>query len=350
MISDNGRTDNERELSFGRRAGGPEDGPEDDRDRDPLLRVLAAIDPGKDAEGWADSPQSREVYARILARIAEEESRLQRPARSDHERRKRTKVWLLAAATLVILAGASVAVALYRDSEEVALAPPATTVAPETTVAGPATTASTAGATPSTEASSPAVAAEPGTPPVTTGAPLTPHIPDTDVAGTPGTGQTETTAAPVDVRVPASAAHAVPAAAALVLVLTLAEPDGSREEPSSPVYSETVLVQEAVAKGVLSEEEAAEISLYSPVTRRTFALWLWRAMGDLLPAEVATAGFGDLASLGAEERGAVVGLTRAGVVRGRADGTFGGDEVLMHTQANDLLSRVRAALRGSFPH
>ncbi len=302
----------------------------EDVSQDPLLSRLAQSDPLRDQDltGWAESSEGQETFNRLLTRKRESAVDLKVSSR---RRRfvRRPRMWFAVSGAAVLVA-VLVAVFVYgtRDQyRQVANSSPSTMAASTVTTAA-ASTATTA---------IPSI----GSPSTTAGTPYSPDRPTTSVAGTPSTGGTffaQTGGVPY---------RPIPARDALAAVVRLARSATGApvKEPSAPTLSPHELLQEAVAAGVLSTTQAASLDLDSVVTRRTFAVWMWRAIGPYLPRAIARTGFSDIANLSAEEQGAVAGLAAAGIVHGDRNRAFNGDDVLTLGAEQALVGRAMAALR-----
>jgi hypothetical protein len=100
-----------------------------------------------------------------------------------------------------------------------------------------------------------------------------------------------------------------------------------------------------VKAGVLSSSQAEGFDLDSAIARRTFAVWMWRAIGSRLQTGIAHTNLIDIAGLSAEEQEAVNGLAAADIIRGDSNRTFHGDSALTLGAEQALIGRAMAALR-----
>lgn len=224
--------------------------------------------------------------------------------------------WVGAALLVVIVAAVTVVGVFGDQSPQMAGSPPTTAAAATTTSAASVTTTG-AGATTSTSA----IRATPATP----------------AAPSPATTAAAGASAGPD--------RALAAQEALEGVLVMAErvAGGPMERPGTQTYFAKQLLEEAQALGVLSSAEAEELRLDEPVRRGTFALWLWRAVGEMLPP-VTDVTFSDLAPLSPEEQQAIEGLARATIIRGDSQGAFHPEDELTEGDQQAILSRVAAVL------
>lgn len=298
--------------------------------QDPLLSRLAQNDPlrGEDLTGWAESSEGQETFSRLLARKPESPADLvPNPRRRRFFARPRTWFALTGGVVLVAVLVAAIVLGAQGHLQQVAISPPSTVAASTVTTAA-ASTATTA---------APSI----GSPATTAGTPYSPDTPATSAAGVPSTRGTSFFAQTGGVPY-----RRIPARDALAGVVRLARLATGKavEGPSAPTLSPHELLQEAVAAGVLSASQAAGLDLDAVIVRRTYALWMWRAIGPYLPSGIAHANFSDLTNLSAEERKAVAGLAAAGIVRGGTNQAFNGNGVLTLAAEQAFVGRAKAAL------
>jgi S-layer homology domain len=148
------------------------------------------------------------------------------------------------------------------------------------------------------------------------------------VAGGQGAEQTAGTATS-QVGEPSSGEEAVSMQKALERVIALAYSRPGATSLERP--GETDLVEEARSLGIVGPDEDLGPSLLDAVSRVTYALWLWRVFGSLLP-DGATTRFVDVEGLAEESRQAILGLASAGVLPGYEDGTFRPDRPLSRSE------------------
>lgn len=130
-----------------------------------------------------------------------------------------------------------------------------------------------------------------------------------------------------------------------ILALAKSTP-GIEPSQSSPLPGRGPdLVEEAVAFRLVKSTETATIELDHTVTLREFALWLWRGFSSVLPQGSSNAAISVISVLTQEERQAIDGLARAGVLQPSSSGPFDGDKVLTQSEQSSLLGRVRTILR-----
>ena len=298
--------------------------------QDPLLTRLAQSGPLRDQDltGWAESSEGRETFGRLLARKRESAPDLvPNPQRRRFFARPRVWYALTGAAVVVGVLVAAIVLGTPGHLQQVAISPTSTVAA---------STATTAAA--STAKQLPSIAS----PSTTAGTPYSPDTPATSVAGTPSTGGTSSFAQTGGVPY-----RRIPARDALAGVVRLARLATGKaiEGPSAPTFSPHELLQEAVTAGVLSTSQAAGLDLDSAVTRRTYVVWMWRAIGPHLPRGIVNAGLSDISNLSAEEQEAVAGLAAAGIVRGDSNRAFNGNDVLTQGAEQKFVGRAEAALR-----
>jgi len=95
----------------------------------------------------------------------------------------------------------------------------------------------------------------------------------------------------------------------------------------------------AIELGIIGLEERDDVLAGGAVRRGTFALWLWRVLGDQLD-QIQEANLSDLARLSPEEREAVVGVVGAGILDGRPNGRFEADQALTVEEQEKTLERL----------
>ena len=130
-----------------------------------------------------------------------------------------------------------------------------------------------------------------------------------------------------------------------IVALAKATPGVNKgQSPGSPGQP-TSLSSQAVAFGLISSTENPDLQLEGPVTRKQFALWVWRCFGLVLPRGSVVATVSDLGALTVEERQAVEDLIRDGVVEIGSDGAFRGDDRMTAAEGSILLGRVKVLVR-----
>jgi hypothetical protein len=288
-------------------------------DHDPLLARLAKSDPlqGVDLTGWTESSEGQDTLRRLLARVGEATPDL-RVASASRRFFTRPRIYygFGGAAIVALVFVVALVFCLRGEPNQVAISP-----------------TSTAAATTATRA-----AGSVDSPATTAGTPFTPHT-TTTIGGRIIVGRAAA-------RPASRSAGEVPSRDALASLLQVARLSAEDQGYRIPTYAETAddLVQEAVMRRILTAAEADELGLGEAVTRRRYALWLWRALGPRLPVDVAQTVLGDLATLSIEEEQAVSGLAAADIMRGDTHGEFAGDHPLTQHQEQVILGRVKAAL------
>ena len=274
-----------------------------------LLRRLAAANPYKRERflDYGGSPEARRAWARVLAAPGEMVAGRDRP----RKRRLPRPAWIGAAVLVVVAVALTV---VYLEVE--------TTQPPAAVRYG---------------SSSPATPALPSTA-STKHAALTPSP---TVAGLPS---------------PSPGSVLGPEALAAIVELAGEVTTSPKAYPPTPGLTDlNMLIGEALGLGILRASEGPDFGLRVPVgsrdylipvavSRQTYALWLWRAFGPLLAPTTPSVRVTDLGSFAAEERVAVTGLARAGIIEAYPDGTFRGSLLLTQAQEETLLQRVRQAL------
>ena len=299
-----------------------------------LIRRLTSANPCRkeSLSDYAESDEARRAFARILACEAEPV----RPAVRPRKVRTLRLAWVGATVALVVAAIVLSVVYLGARTAPTHMAvssgsPSATAAAAGTSTStglafrangiANATTATTAADTPGTMA----------TPPTTSSSTYQQLVPFTVVAGIPPG---------LPIPVPRSEALA----GIVRLYREIATPDVLY--PLPPEFGSTdALVREAQDIGVVRASEGPDYRLQMIVTRRDYAVWVWRAFGRLLTPTIAGISPSGLGSLSAEQQIAVAGLVRTGILesfRGPmfADDTkleIGDEEMILHRLSSVLL-------------
>jgi len=128
---------------------------------------------------------------------------------------------------------------------------------------------------------------------------------------------------------------------ALEDVLALAKSQfGTQTANSGPGTDEqATILRRAVELGLIPTSQLPSASMAEPVSRAQFAEWLWKMFSPLFVGR-STITFSDLAELSAQERQAVDGLARAGIVGGYPDGTFRGNGLLSKGDEQNFLRQI----------
>jgi len=273
-----------------------------------LLRRLASANPHRKEHfsDYAGSEEAREAFARVLAR--ERESA--RQGAQARKMRGSRLLWIAAATALVVVAVvlSLVCLGMRATATQVAITSgPSSAAAPSLeTVARPDVSSTTR--------------------------PLgVPYDPTYGVAGLPSGHP------------PGSVLRSEALSEIVQLAGEITSPQ--TEYPHSPELGQTdELLREAKGMGIVRASEGPDHELQFAITRKDYALWLWRAFGRLLTPTASDVCFTDLGSLSAEEQPAIAGLARAGILEGFSDGTFGGNALLLQAEEQTLLTRIRQAL------
>ena len=131
-----------------------------------------------------------------------------------------------------------------------------------------------------------------------------------------------------------------------IIDLIEATPSTGRGQDGPPLNEKNELVQAGRSLGLISASDTSSLQLTGAVTRRQFALWLWRGFGPLLPQGSITVEILDLGGLSSEEQQAVEGLVRVGAIQLSGDRAFEGDRVVTSSYETAVLSRVGSLVRG----
>ncbi len=99
----------------------------------------------------------------------------------------------------------------------------------------------------------------------------------------------------------------------------------------------------AESLGIIASTEHDSAVTSGTVSRGTYALWLWRGLGDLLP-QIREVDFTDLGSLPADVRQAVLGVTGAGILEGDSNGRFEAERSLTIEEEKEAIGRLEMAL------
>ncbi len=132
-----------------------------------------------------------------------------------------------------------------------------------------------------------------------------------------------------------------------IVSLVRAVPTKGKGQMPSPPGERLGPVQEAIALGLLHSSEISGIQPGKLATQKQFAVWLWRGFGTVLPNGSATTRISDIGGLTTEERQAVEGLVRDGIVQLPKNGAFDGNRVLTSAEASILLDRVKSLVQRS---
>lgn len=115
------------------------------------------------------------------------------------------------------------------------------------------------------------------------------------------------------------------------------------ESPSPPGEDPAAYAERALSLDIIGPEEADTAVAPGPVSRGTYAVWLWRAFEDELTL-VREVDLVDLDTLSAEMQEAVVGVVDAGILDIRTDGRFAPDEPLTTAEEQEAFARLEQAL------
>jgi hypothetical protein len=133
--------------------------------------------------------------------------------------------------------------------------------------------------------------------------------------------------------------------AALDSVVTMAEAlrGSASTEWAADVVGPARMLGAAESLGIITSAERELAATSDPVSRGTYALWVWRGLGSLLvPVREAT--LTDLGGLSTEMRAAVIGVVADGILDPRADGSFAAEELLTLEEELEARTRLGTAL------
>lgn len=125
----------------------------------------------------------------------------------------------------------------------------------------------------------------------------------------------------------------------LEAIRTSTSPHLPESQPTDP----EAYVERAEALGITLPAERDVLLASGSVTRGMYALWVWRAFGDVLP-HVREADFVDVGALPEDVREAVLGVAGAGILDGRAEGRFEADQPLTVEEEEQATNRLWIAL------
>ena len=298
-----------------------------------LIRRLASANPCRkeSLSDYAESDEARQAFARILACEAQPVRPVARP------RKVRTPrlAWVGAIAALVV--AAIVLSVLYLGAPAAPTHVAVSHGSPSTAAAGAATTTSTGLAFRANGITNAATATTAADTPRTMATPLTTSsstyqqlVPFTVVAGIPPG---------LPIPVPRSEALA----GIVQLYREITTPDVLY--PLPPEFgSADALIREAQSIGVVRASEGPDYKLQMIVTRRDYAVWVWRAFGRLLTPTMAGISPSGLGSLSAEQQIAVAGLVRTGILESFRGPMFAENTKLEIGDEEMILHRLRSAL------
>jgi hypothetical protein len=145
------------------------------------------------------------------------------------------------------------------------------------------------------------------------------------------------------VTVPGEAADRVEALARVVLVAEAAQGRTDLESYPTPTGHSAAYADMAQSLGILLASERASVITPGSVSRATYALWLWRGLGDRL-TQVREVSFADLGTVPEDVRQAVIIVAGAGILDGYTNAQFEPDRALSAAEEQEAVARLEKAL------
>lgn len=129
----------------------------------------------------------------------------------------------------------------------------------------------------------------------------------------------------------------------LARVVDVAEGFPGTEHPVSPGKDPASYAARATKLGIILASDLDWAVSQGSLTRATYALWIWRALGDRLP-QVRTVDPSDLDVVSEDIKSAVLGVVGAGLLDVDDDGLFHPDRDLSIEEERQAFSRLEEAL------